>query len=75
MVNQRGRVTIGITVDVVSEVLNIKAGDIEETPAFGTSFNSDFILGMAKLDGSVKILLDIDRILSHEETIFLEKVV
>jgi len=73
--NRQGRVQIGIIVDAVSEVLNIKAGDIEETPTFGTSFDSDFILGMAKIEGSVKILLDIDRILSHDEVALLEEAV
>lgn len=72
--NRRGRIQIGIIVDGVSEVLNIRAGDIEETPTFGTSFDSDFILGMAKTEGSVKILLDIDRILSQDEVTLLEEV-
>jgi len=58
-----GAVPMGIVVDAVSEVLNIRATDIENTPAFGVKLNTDFILGMAKTDGSVKILLDIDRVL------------
>jgi purine-binding chemotaxis protein CheW len=61
-------VQVGIVVDAVSEVLNIKAEDIEATPAFGTRLNTDFILGMAKLNGGIKILLDIDRVLSSQET-------
>ena len=56
-------VMIGIVVDSVSEVLNIKAKDIEDAPHFGTALATDYILGMAKSDGSVKILLDIDKIL------------
>ncbi len=60
-------VLIGIVVDSVSEVLNIKESEIEETPTFGTSLNTDYILGMAKMEGGVKILLDIDRVLSNEE--------
>ncbi len=60
-------VMIGIVVDSVSEVLNIKAEDIEETPAFGTRVDTDYILGMAKMEGGVKILLDIDRVLGAEE--------
>ena len=72
--NRHGRIQIGIIVDAVSEVLNIKAGEIEETPTFGTSFDGEFILGMAKTEGSVKILLDIDRILSQEEATLLEEV-
>jgi purine-binding chemotaxis protein CheW len=62
---------IGIVVDSVSEVLNIKREDIEETPTFGTRLNTDYILGMAKIEGGVKILLDIDRVLSSEETAML----
>jgi purine-binding chemotaxis protein CheW len=54
-------------VDSVSEVLNIKAADIEETPSFGTRLNTEYILGMAKTGGGIKILLDIDKILSSEE--------
>jgi len=37
--------------------------DVEETPTFGTRLDTDYILGMAKMEGSVKILLDIDRVL------------
>ena len=62
-----GRLHIGIVVDSVSEVLNIKGSDIEETPDFGTTLKTDYILGMAKTAGSVKILLDIDRVLSASE--------
>jgi len=58
---------IGIVVDAVSEVLNIREEEIEETPKFGTSLNTEYILGMAKRDGGVKILLNIDKVLSSEE--------
>ena len=68
-----GTVQIGIVVDAVSEVLNIKGDDIEDTPTFGTKLNTDYILGMAKMEGGVKILLDIDRVLSREEIGALEK--
>ena len=64
---QTGTVMIGIVVDSVSEVLNIKGDDIAETPTFGTELNTEYILGMAKMGGGVKILLDIDRVLSGEE--------
>ena len=70
---ESGVVLIGIVVDAVSEVLNIKGEDVEETPTFGTKLNTDYILGMAKMEGGVKILLDIDRVLSHEEVAVLEK--
>ena len=62
-----GRVTMGIIVDEVSEVLDIVAGEIEPAPSFGSSLDTRFILGMAKARGSVKILLDIDKVLSGSE--------
>lgn len=60
-------VLIGIVVDTVSEVLNIKEDEIEETPAFGTKLDTRYILGMAKQEGTVKILLNIDKVLSSSE--------
>ena len=64
---ENGDTQMGIVVDAVSEVLNIKASDVEQTPTFGVSLNTDFIMGMAKVEGNVKILLDIDTVLSSEE--------
>lgn len=71
---QVGTILIGIVVDAVSEVLNIKGEDIEDTPTFGTKLNTEYILGMAKIEGAVKILLDIDRVLNAEEIALLDKV-
>ena len=68
-----GTVMIGVVVDSVSEVLNIKGEDVEETPTFGAKMNTDYILGMAKMEGGVKILLDIDRVLGTQEIVAMEK--
>ena len=70
---QTGTVMIGIVVDAVSEVLNIKEDLIEETPTFGAKMDTDYILGMAKMEGGVKILLDIDRVLSADEVVALDQ--
>ena len=64
---------IGIVVDSVSEVLNIKSEEIEDTPTFGAKLNTDYIFGMAKMEGGVKILLDIDRVFTGEDIAALEK--
>ncbi len=64
---------IGIVVDSVSEVINIRSADIEDTPAFGAEVDTEYILGMAKTGGGIKILLDIDRVLNPEELAFLER--
>jgi purine-binding chemotaxis protein CheW len=59
----------GVIVDAVSEVLNLNAADIEDTPDFagGPVADSSYLLGMAKVKGKVKILLDIDRVLNSQE--------
>ena len=67
-------IMIGVVVDSVSEVLNIKGQDIEPSPTFGTKLETDYILGMAKIEGGVKILLDIDRILNTQDVEILEQV-
>jgi purine-binding chemotaxis protein CheW len=65
--DQQRQGLIGVVVDSVSEVLNIKGGDIEDAPTIGTRLDTDYILGMAKMTGGVKILLDIDRVLSNRD--------
>ena len=62
-----GQVLIGSVVDSVTEVLNIREGEIEETPDFGVHLDTHYLLGMAKAGGSIKLLLDIDRVLGQED--------
>ena len=74
-INAREKVVqIGIVVDSVSEVLNIQGNDIQDTPAFGKDVNTEYILGMAKLEGGVKILIDIDRVLNSNDMQLLKEV-
>jgi purine-binding chemotaxis protein CheW len=62
-----GQVIVGIVVDTVSEVKHIKGNDIEDKP-IGLQFDvDDIILGMAKINESVMIILDIDRLFIDEE--------
>ena len=61
-------IQIGIAVDSVSEISNIRAMDIEEPPSFGDDKNTNYILAMAKTDDKVKILLNIDKIMTEQDT-------
>lgn len=54
---------VGVIVDRVSEVIDIREGEIEPPPSFGTAFNTDLILGIGKTQERVRILLNIDRVL------------
>lgn len=60
-----GPVQVGMVVDSVSEVANITAAEIEPPPSLGSSRETENILGMAKLKGSVKILLNVDRVVGE----------
>jgi purine-binding chemotaxis protein CheW len=62
-----GPILMGTIVDGVSEVLNLTGAEIEDTPDFGEDVAGRYLLGMAKVKGKVKILLDIDRVLSAQE--------
>jgi purine-binding chemotaxis protein CheW len=62
-----GDLLMGIVVDGVSEVLNLSAADIEDTPDFGQGVSTPYLLGMAKTKGKVRMLLDIDQVLSAGE--------
>ena len=63
---EAGPMLMGIVVDGVAEVLNLAVADIEDTPDFGDGTATPFLLGMAKVKGQVKALLDIDRVVSPE---------
>lgn len=62
-------IELGVMVDKVSEVLDITAAEIEDVPSFGTDVSTDYLLGIGKVEGHVKLLLNIDRILSVQEAI------
>jgi len=64
-----GRTLVGVLVDAVSEVLNITAAEIEPTPTFGEQVDTTFMRGVAKVKGTVKILLDLDRVFEAEGTL------
>ncbi len=58
---------VGILVDTVSEVVNIAEGEIDRALAFGAKVDVAFILGAAKVKGGVKVLLDVDQLITSEE--------
>jgi purine-binding chemotaxis protein CheW len=67
IISANNKIAMGIVVDSVSEVLNIKVTEIVDTPDFGSRLDTAYILGMAKIGQGVKILLDIDKVMSNDE--------
>lgn len=60
-------ILMGIIVDSVSEVLNVTVDELEPTPNFGISLDTAFIMAMAKGKGTVRALMNIDKVLTNEE--------
>ncbi|MEE8423228.1 MAG: chemotaxis protein CheW [Thermodesulfobacteriota bacterium] len=73
VIDVRG-VLMGIIVDTVSEVLDIEDEDVDATPSFGEGVNTEFILGMGKVNDKIKILLDIDKILAGDDLEYLGEI-
>lgn len=67
-----GRKIVGLVVDTVSDVLDIKSSDVDETPELGAGVDTSFITGMAKVDEKLVMLLDIDRVVGGHELETLE---
>lgn len=67
-------VMMGVVVDAVSEVVTVAPSEIDDTPQFGGHNGTDYILGLAKVKGAVKILLDLDRVLGSDGTLAIPKV-
>ena len=65
--NEDMKIEIGVTVDMVNEVLDINTTDIEPAPSLGSQIQTNFIKGMAKVEGTLLILLDVKNVLSVDE--------
>lgn len=63
------RLLMGIVVDQVREVVGVRGEDVEPTPSFGVSMDTAYILGLAKVDSGIKILLDIDRVVGDSQLV------
>ena len=70
----KGKVNMGILVDEVAEVMDFAADNIDAAPEFGTALNTNFILGIGIVKGSVKILLDLDKVLTDREVQTVESI-
>ncbi len=64
---------MGIMVDKVSEVVDVSSDDIEDTPSFGADINTEYLLGVGKTGGRVRLLLDIEKVLTAVDIVNMKK--
>lgn len=62
-------ILLGILVDAVKEVLELKTADLSPSPTIGTKYNSGFVEAMWRIDEKFIMILDIDKVFSTEEVI------
>jgi purine-binding chemotaxis protein CheW len=60
---------IGIIVDFVSEVKDVKVDDIEDSPEIISGISKRYIKGLVKIDGRIIIYLNLSGILTEQEKI------
>ena len=65
---------IGIVVDHVSEVIDLKGADLEMAPLVGVKLKGEFILVLGKIDNKIVTILNVDKIISSEEFVLEENV-
>lgn len=66
ILNGENKRQIGLAVDAVAEVVDIKSAEIEEMSSSENSDEDEFIIGIGKVKEKVVMLLDIDKILNKE---------
>lgn len=73
ILNIAGRV-MGMVVDSVSDVTTLAPEQIKPAPEMGTTFDTDYLIGLGTLDERMLILVDIDRLMSSDEMGLIEKI-
>jgi purine-binding chemotaxis protein CheW len=73
VVDLSGR-TVGFLVDAVSEVLRIPRNITEAPPEITTGKNSEYITAVGKLEDRLLTLIDLSKVLVHEEKKIIEMV-
>ena len=72
ILNIAGRV-VGMVVDSVSDVITLNPDQIKPAPEMGTTFDSDYLIGLGTLDERMLILVDIDKLMSSADMGLMDK--
>lgn len=66
MIIESGKVTVGLLVDSVAEVVNISSGDIDPPPSVGNEESSRYIQGIYSTNEQILILIDLNKLITEE---------
>jgi purine-binding chemotaxis protein CheW len=59
------KTVVGLITDAVIQLFDLRPDDIEPAPSFGTQVPAAFLLGAAREDGRLVLLLNLDRLLGE----------
>jgi len=60
-------ITIGLIVDSVSEVLRLPSDTVEPPPLIAGNGNTDYVMGIGKLEDRLLILLDLEKLIGNDD--------
>jgi purine-binding chemotaxis protein CheW len=72
ILNIAGRI-VGMVVDSVSDVTTLRPDQVKPAPEMGTTFDSDYLIGLGTLGERMLILVDIDKLMSSTEMGLIEQ--
>jgi purine-binding chemotaxis protein CheW len=72
ILNVAGRI-VGMVVDSVSDVIELKPEQIRPAPDFSSSFDTKYITGLGTVDERMLILMDIERLMSASDMALMEQ--
>lgn len=58
--------TVGLVVDAVADVYRLESAEIQAAPEMGCTIHTDFVRGLATVDGKMVILLEVDRLIDFK---------
>lgn len=71
---EKEKTLMGIVVDTIKEVVGIPEEKITKIPYINAKIKTEYIRGMTEMGNSIKIVLDISKVLTEEEFVMINGV-
>lgn len=65
--------TVGVVVDGVSDVINVPASEIKPPPELGGSLDTQYLQGLATVNGQMMIIIDIERLMTSRDMSIMDE--
>ena len=67
-----GKRVVGVVVDGVSDVIQLGSANLRPSPEFGSTLDTQYILGLGTIDERMIIVVDIEQLMSSQEMALVE---